>query len=99
MEPFKAIQPDPLGFSFASYSAPHSFIINNAPDGYDITVFGALPKVDFEAVKKLNQKARDEIANSDSAVMDLTNNVDLLIERCEKLQNILNMLIAGTVKN
>lgn len=109
-------QQDPQGLTYIGYkdkNNPHNHILPT----YDITAFGALPKIDLEAARKLNQKAKDEIhainhgkqwrmrippdtdEDSDFVFRNLADSVDLLIERCEKLQNILAMLVSATAEN
>ena len=108
-------QQDPQGLTYVGYSDknnPH----NHTFPTHDITLFGALPKVDLDAVRKLSRKAKDEIyainhgkqsrmcippdmsGDSDFVFLSLADSAELLVERVEKLQNIISVLISVSAK-
>lgn len=65
-------------------------------NSYDITFFGALPKIDLNAVRQncAAAKARLDVAGRDSdfVLKKLIADTEALVERCEKLQNIAAMI-------
>lgn len=68
-------------------------------NGCDLTVFGALPKVDLDAVRQNCEAAKAKVDDSDLVLTKLIADTEALAERCEKLQNILAMLVSATAGN
>ena len=68
-------------------------------NGYDITVFGALPKIDFAKLMQNCEAAKAIVDDSDLVLTKLIADTEALAERCEKLQNILAMLVSEIVEN
>ncbi len=72
---------------------------NHTLPPYDITVFGALPKIDFVSVRQNCEAAKAKVDDSDLVPTKLIADTEALAERCEKLQNILAMLASMTAEN
>jgi len=91
-------QQDPQGWDYTVNTDEHNPHNHTLPP-YDLTVFGALPKINLGAVWQNCKAAKAIVDDSDLVLTKLIADTEALAERCEKLQNILAMLADMTVEN